>query len=469
MPLAAAVSDGDEMAAGFAAIRAQLGVPAAFDRGVLAAAERWPTPTDLPRRDATELPLVTLDPPGARDLDQALFLERRGAGYRVWYAIADVPAFATPGGAVDLEAHRRGVTYYCPDGKVPLHPTLLSEDRASLLADQVRPAYLWCLDLDSDGSVIAARVERAMVRSRGQYDYPGVQGELEAGGADDVMTLLEQIGRLRQDQEAARGGVSLNLPKQAVVGDAGGYRLEFLPAAPVEGWNAQISLLTGICAAQIMLGAGVGLLRVMPPPAEGDVSRVRAVARSLRLSWPVTMTYPEFIRSLPPEDQRTPAMLTAATSLMRGAGYAQIEPEMAVAEHSAVAAPYAHVTAPLRRLVDRYGLAASAAICADEPVPEWVRAGLAELPALMSASDRRANALERANVDLVEAGVLAGREGEHFAAVGLSKRGRRSVVHVSGPAVIAACHEDVPLGAEVTVRLDRADVEARAVDFSLVG
>ena len=97
MPLAAAISDGDEMAAGFAAIRAELDVPGAFAPAVLAAAQRRPPRDELPHRDATDLALVTLDPPGAKDLDQALCLERRGAGYRVWYAIADVPAFAVPG------------------------------------------------------------------------------------------------------------------------------------------------------------------------------------------------------------------------------------------------------------------------------------------------------------------------------------------------------------------------------------
>ena len=223
-----------------------------------------------------------------------------------------------------------------------------------------------------------------------------------------------------------------------------------------------------MCAAQIMLDAGVGLLRVMPPPGEQDIAR----CARWRGRWPDLAGGPDlpgFIRNLDPADPRTPAMLTAATSLMRGAGYAQIAPDMPVLEHSAVAAPYAHVTAPLRRLVDRYGLAAAAAICADAPVPDWVLAGLPELPAIMSVSDRRANALQRANVDLVEAGVLAGREGERFAAVGLSRRGRRSQVHVSGPAVVASCDGDVPLGAEVLVRLDRADVEARTVEFSLVG
>ena len=104
---------------------------------------------DLP--DRRDVELLTIDPPGSRDLDQALHLERRGAGFRVHYAIADVASFVTPGGALDAEAHARGQTIYLPGEKVPLHPPVLSEGAASLLPGQDRPAFLWTLDLDGDG------------------------------------------------------------------------------------------------------------------------------------------------------------------------------------------------------------------------------------------------------------------------------------------------------------------------------
>src|SRR5688500_7402348 len=95
-----------ELTARFDAIRAELDVPESFPRDVLAAAEAAVAAPSLPERDETAVPFLTIDPPGAMDLDQALHIERDGHGYRVRYAIADVPAFVEPGGPVDLEARR---------------------------------------------------------------------------------------------------------------------------------------------------------------------------------------------------------------------------------------------------------------------------------------------------------------------------------------------------------------------------
>jgi exoribonuclease R len=454
------------MTQGFRAIRAELDLPEAFPSEVLAEAENVVAQAITGVQDMTHVPLVTLDPAGAKDLDQALHIERRGSGYTVWYAIADVPTFAQPGGAVDTEAHRRGVTYYSPDRKVPLHPPLLSEDQASLLAGVDRPAYLWRLDLDEDGDIVDVDVRRAMVRSRGQYDYISVQQDLTGDRADDVMALLSEVGALRQQLEVDRGGVSLALPRQLVVSDENGYRLVSETPAPVEGFNAQISLMTGMAAAQLMLDAGVGILRVMPAPSDNDQGRVRGVARTLGLDWPKDMPYPDFVRSLDPDALTTTPMLLACTTLMRGAGYQVIGESATLTKHAAVASSYAHVTAPLRRLVDRYGLAVCAALCADEPIPEWVMEGIDSIPDVMTQAGGRARSLERANIDLVEAGVLAGREGEVFDAVGISSRQGSGIVHVVAPAVIAECEGDVPLGEPVSVRLDEADMSSRKVRFS---
>lgn len=90
--------------------------------------------------DLRALPFLTLDPAGSRDLDQALAIEPTHDGAIVHYAIADVAAFVEPGGAVDAEARRRGQTMYASDGRIPLHPTALSEDAASLLPDRDRRA-----------------------------------------------------------------------------------------------------------------------------------------------------------------------------------------------------------------------------------------------------------------------------------------------------------------------------------------
>src|SRR3954463_1021723 len=140
-------------------------VPADYPTGAVAEAERAAKALSLDGyADATDVDLVTLDPPGSRDLDQAFAISARDDdGYDVAYAIADVAAFVTPGGAVDSEAHSRGETLYLPDGRVPLHPTVLSEGAASLLPGEKRPAVLWRFRLDSDGEPTSVDVRRSVV------------------------------------------------------------------------------------------------------------------------------------------------------------------------------------------------------------------------------------------------------------------------------------------------------------------
>src|SRR3954467_14088769 len=122
----ATVNAGD-LAQAFAQIRTELKIPAGFPPEVDAAAQEAAAHPQLPTADLTDLPFFTIDPPGSTDLDQAMHLERSGKGYRVRYAIADLPAFVTPGGPVDAEARRRGQTLYAPDQRSPLHPLVLSE------------------------------------------------------------------------------------------------------------------------------------------------------------------------------------------------------------------------------------------------------------------------------------------------------------------------------------------------------
>src|SRR3982750_748154 len=131
---------GGDLTPALAALRRDLELPGDFPPEVVAEAESVAAgPRVDGYVDATDLDLVTLDPAGSRDLDQAFALARRpGGGYDFAYAIADVAAFVATGGAVDREAHARGETLYLPDGRIPLHPPVLSEGAASLLPGQDR-------------------------------------------------------------------------------------------------------------------------------------------------------------------------------------------------------------------------------------------------------------------------------------------------------------------------------------------
>ena len=241
----------------FAAIRAEFDVPEEFPPEVLAEAEAVAAAPPLPDLDATDIPLVTVDPAGSRDLDQAVHLQRSGTGYLVRYAIADVGAVVRPGGALDTEARRRGQTLYTPDRRVPLHPPVLSEGAASLLPGEDRAAALWTIRLDADGEATEVDVRRARVRSRAQLAYPDVQRQADAGQLPEALAVLPELGRLLQQRALERGAVELGTPEQQVErGPDGGWTLTVRGDLPVEGWNAAISLLTGRCAAVLMLDGG---------------------------------------------------------------------------------------------------------------------------------------------------------------------------------------------------------------------
>jgi exoribonuclease R len=456
-----------ELRAGFARIRAELELPEAFPAAVNAEAEEAARDPRLPSYDVTDLPFLTIDPPGSTDLDQAMHIERRGRGYRVRYAIADVGAFVTPEGALDREVRRRGETLYSPDLRTPLHPPVLSEGAASLLPGETRPAVLWTLDLDADGEETSVEVRRAVVRSRDRLDYAGVQREMDAGTTDERLLLLAEVGRLRKTLESERGGVSLPIPEQEIEEVDGEFRLAYRVALPVESWNEQISLMTGMAAADLMLHGEVGVLRTLPRAPEEAIRVLRRSARALGVDWPDGTSYAEVIRGLDPAEPRHAAFLEDATSLLRGAGYTAFDggvPEHAT--HAAVAAEYAHATAPLRRLVDRYVSEICLSLCAGEEVPGWVRAALPSLPEVMAESDRLAGALERECVSLMEAVVLRDSVGERFDAVVVELRNGGGTVQLADPAVRAVFDGDLPLGEKVRVRLVEADVARRSVRFA---
>ena len=529
-----------EVAQTLDALRAHYEVPTAFPPEALAEAEAaagaWAQdgPARLladGARDARDLELVTIDPPGSMDLDQAVLLERlpaqadhadqagtaaREAGnapepaatYRVHYAIASLATFVTPGGALDDELSRRGETIYAPDAATPLHPEVLSHGAASLLEDVDRPACLWTIDLDARGEVVSARVERALVRSRARLTYGQVQaaidgeGTLPSSAPTDLPGLLAEIGRLRLEREVVRGGISMTTPEQVVevtevaesAGDSesaeapgpSGYRLAYRVPVPAEQYNAQISLLTGMCAARIMVERGVGILRTLPPARSEDYARLRRVAAALGIDWPAAQPYSEFVRGLDHAVPAHAAFMDQAMSLFRGSGYLAFgaggvgvpaddeasDTEEAV--HSAIAARYAHVTAPLRRLVDRYGEEVCIAACAQTPVPEWVLQALPDLPGVMEQTGKRARAIGRGALTALEALVLRGHEGEVFDGVITSERDGRGELVLAEPAVVTeiragkkALDGGLPVGEHVRVRLLSAD-PASGIRFQLL-
>jgi exoribonuclease R len=216
----------------------------------------------------------------------------------------------------------------------------------------------------------------------------------------------------------------------------------------------------------------VGLLRTMPAAPPQAVNRLRVAARALGVKFPKRETVGQVLASLDTSQPRAAAFVDEAAELLRGAGYTPFHGELpADPLHAAVASPYAHVTAPLRRLADRYATEVCLCLQDGREVPDFVLDALPRLPEVMSASDRLAGSAERGAVDQVEAMVLAPHVGKVFPAVVLDTDDRRPIATIvlDDPAVRARCDGKVKAGNRIQARLTTADVTKRQVRFEVVG
>ncbi|GAB3946543.1 RNB domain-containing ribonuclease [Corynebacterium tapiri] len=452
----------------FRAIAEEFSVPTTFPEPVLQEAEASTDRCADQRRDARELELVTIDPPGSKDLDQAVLIEARGEGFRVYYAIADVAAWVEPGGQVEAESLRRGQTIYLPDEPARLHPPVISEDRASLLEGVDRPAVLWTIDLDSAGEVTGFHVERALVRSRARLDYDGVQRDREQGTVHPSIQLLDKVGAARAATALRREAINLRLPSQRVSRtDDGRFELVIEPRHQVMDDNSEISLLTGMVAGQMMTEAGHGLVRTLKPATQDALADFRLKAQALGYALQEGESVPALLQRVDATQPRGMAVMREAQSLLRGSGYARVGTEEATV-HAGVGGYYAHVTAPLRRLIDRFATEHCLSIAAGTDVPAWVTDKEQEVLEAMQSSGGLASQVDRAVLDLTEATVLAPWVGHNFPAVVLSANQEQATsrIFVEEPPVISSCVGAPPVGAATVVSLITADPGSRKVEFA---
>jgi exoribonuclease R len=451
------------MRAGLDAIRAECDIPVDFPPEVVAAAEAAAARAPgSDHRDRTSERFMTLDPATSVDLDQAFSIERSGDDVVLHYAIADVGWFVRPGDLLDVEAFERGVTVYLPDERATLYPTVLSEGAASLLPDVDRPAVVFTVTVDPDGSTHLESVERAVIRSTAKLAYDAVT-------ADDLPDGFDELHRRITAAEVARGAPRVEFPEQEIERDDDGrFTVRFRPRLPSEEQNAAMSLATNLAVADALHAAGTGLFRVMPEVDERRMRSLRHVARAFGLDWAADATLAQFEQSLPRDDPRTSAFLIAVRRAAGGAAYAPFDPQHRP-WHSAVAATYAQATAPLRRLQDRYVVEAALAIANGRPVAPEVLDAFDRLPGAMAAGEQRANRAERMALDLAEAVVLAGREGEIFDAVVIDEGEWGVDVQVAEPAVLTRLvARRVDPGDDLRIRLVSVDVDRRSVEFERV-
>lgn len=332
--------------------------------------------SDRALESLTRLPFVTIDEDRSRDLDQALFVERRGRGFKVWYAIADPSWSVRPGTALFAEALRRGATYYLPGLVVPMLPRVLSEGVISLNPQVDRRALVFEVDLEADGTVAGTRIRRGRVKSRLKTSYDAVQDFLDGrgrlpGASAQIrrsLELLREVGTLRRELAEAHDVISFQRHEIAVsVSGADGLRYVAMadPRNDVERYNEQISLLCNVEGARFLHESGAGdgvqpIYRVHGAPTPESLAalaeeiealvRVRGLDES-RWRWRRgEQSLASYLESLPASGREArlaravnrQAMLTGGRS-----GFAA-----APSAHYGVGAEvYARFTAPMREVV----------------------------------------------------------------------------------------------------------------------
>ena len=350
-------------------------------------------------------------------------------------------------------------TSYLPDGKASLYPPVLCEKAASLLPDGPRPAVVFTVRVAPDGAVKLDGAERALIRSRAKLAYDAVQpGQLPAPFAD----LAARIAAA----EERRGAARVDPPEQEVErGPDGKFALTLRPQLKSEQSNAAMSLACNLAIADALLAAKTGLFRVMAAPDARAIARLRYTARAFGLDWSDAQALSDYEKQLDPTDPRAAAFMLAIRRAGNGASYEPYR-QGVIPWHAAMAATYAHGTAPLRRLADRYVVRAALAVANGQPVPVAVTEAFARLPQVMARADARDNQIARAVIDLAEAAILAGREGETFDAVvtDIGENGAR-IQLCDAPVVARTTAHNVQPGARIRVRLLGADTEKRMLQF----
>lgn len=488
----------------FRAIAREFELPETFSEVVhhqaAAARDRFPDQ----RVDMRDVDFVTIDPPRSQDLDQAVFISPAAgqqnlqsehpaeSGWHVLYAIADVAAFIEPGSELEKESLRRGQTMYLPDDPVRLHPVELSEDRASLLPGQDRPAVVWDIHVAADGEVERFTVYRAIVRSRAKLNYEGVEADRLAGTLHPAIRHLPQLGKARQHSDRRRNAINLRLPSIAVETapseQPGEYQLRIEPRHVMNDYNAELSLLAGMCAGQMMVEAGVGILRTLPQASAKEEAQFDSAARALGFIRG-DRSIGELLADINASTPQGMALMQDALKLLRGAGYVALgvgrndgdsagskgsagvgdsadRREHQASIHAGIGGFYAHVTAPLRRLSDRYSTEVCLCIAAGKPVEPWVYQRLEQVVDIMEESTRRANQVDRACMRLTEAVVLRPWIGQNFEAAVLHTAKKAADVFITEPPVIADCVGTPQEASQTLVTLITADPQSRTVEFA---
>ena len=407
-------------------------IPHVFTRAVLAEAEAAHEVSPAGREDWREVPFVTIDPPDAKDHDDAVHAipdpdPRNPGGHIVSVAIADVAQYVRPVSQLDREAAKRGNSVYFPDRVVPMLPERISNDLCSLRPNVDRPALAVRMVVGADGRKRSHSFHRVLIRSAARLHYE--QAQLAMSGRTDEVTE-PIVDKILQPLYAAyravlharneRGPLDLDVPERKIVLKSDGTVDRVIMPQRLEAHRLieEFMILANVAAAETCERAKVPLIyRVHDEPSPEKQNALREFLATLDISLPKggTLRPDGFNRILERVKGREVERLVNEVVLRT---QAQAEYSSENFGHFGLnLRRYAHFTSPIRRYADlivHRALIRALKFGADG-LPDGADArGLAEIAANISATERRAMKAERETADRLIVHFLADRVGAIF-------------------------------------------------------
>ena len=407
-------------------------IPLTFSPAALREAEAAKPATLAGREDWRDLPLVTIDPPDAKDHDDAVHAQtdpdpNNKGGYIVDVAIADVAFYVRPGSALDRDALIRGNSVYFPDRVVPMLPERISNDLCSLVPGEPRGALAVRMVIASDGRKRSHSFHRILMRSAAKLNYAQAQAAIDGRPDDITGPLLDPILRPLYDAYAVvkrardeRDPLDLDLPERKILLKSDGTvdRVVVPERLDAHRLIEEFMILANVAAAEMLERKALPLIyRVHDEPTLEKVHNLQEFLKTLDLP---------FAKS----GALRPSMFNRVLAQVRGHDSEPLVNEVvlrsqAQAEYSAEnyghfglnLRRYAHFTSPIRRYADLIvhralirGLGLGEGALPESASPE----SLSEVAAEISVTERRAMKAERETADRLIAHFLADRIGASF-------------------------------------------------------
>ncbi|MEQ1771092.1 MAG: ribonuclease R, partial [Devosia sp.] len=408
-----------------------LEIPYRFPASVIREADEAKEVTLKGREDWRHIPLITIDPPDAKDHDDAVHAEpdtdpNNVGGHIVTVAIADVAAYVRPGSALDREALLRGNSVYFPDRVVPMLPERISNDLCSLREGENRPALAVRIVIDADGKKRRHSSHRVVFRSAAKLSYQQAQAAIDGHPDDKTGPLLPAIlnplwaaYRAMARSRDKRGPLDLDLPERKIILDAKGMVADIRIPERLEAMRLieEMMIAANVAAAETLEKHRSALLyRVHDTPSREKLAALRDFLASLDLPFNAAdaVRPSDFNRILA---KAKDGEKTQQVSEMVLRSQAQAEYSAENYGHFGLNLDrYAHFTSPIRRYADLivHRALITALDFGKDGLGEEEAGRLQGVAEHISTTERRAMIAERETSDRLLAQFLATKIGAEF-------------------------------------------------------